>query len=98
MGRFVTYAEAKRGMKAALGSAASRGDLYSETSAQITSAIETLLRAGVEAGRLRSDVGPGDVRAAMNAIWHLGEGEAARAQAETLIRLIVDGLRHGARQ
>jgi hypothetical protein len=33
----------------------------------------------------------------MNAIWPPGEGEAARAQAETLIRL-VDGLRHGARQ
>jgi AcrR family transcriptional regulator len=96
MERFVTYTEAKRGMKAALQSVAGRSDLYSDTSAQITAAIETLLRAGVEAGRLRADVGAGDVRNAMNAIWALGDRDEARAQAQTLIRIIVDGLRHGA--
>jgi AcrR family transcriptional regulator len=98
MERFVGYAEAKRGMKSALVSVAARSDLYSETSAQITAAIETLLHAGVRAGTLRADVGAGDVRNAMGAFWALGDGADARAQAQTLIRIIVDGLRHGARQ
>jgi hypothetical protein len=34
----------------------------------------------------------------MGCIWNLGDGEGWRTQAETLIRIIVDGLRHGARQ
>jgi AcrR family transcriptional regulator len=98
MDRFVSYAATKRGMKSALVSVAARSDLYSETSAQITAAIETILRAGVETGTLRADVTASDVRNAMSAVWTLGDGEDARAQAQTLVRIIVDGLRHGAGQ
>ena len=98
MDRFVSYAAAKRGMSGALQSLAAKSALYSDTRAQITGAIGTLLAAGVEAGTLRSDVEPGDVLRAMGAIWALGDGEEWRRQAETLIRLIVDGLRHGAGQ
>jgi AcrR family transcriptional regulator len=98
MERFVSYTAAKRGMKSALVSVAARSDLFSETSAQITAAIEMLLRAGVATGTLRADVAASDVRNAMSAIWALGDGEDARAQAQTLVRIIVDGLRHGAGQ
>jgi AcrR family transcriptional regulator len=98
MERFVAYAAAKRGMKSALVSVAARSELFSETSAQITAAIETILRAGVETGTLRADVAASDVRNAMSAIWALGDGEDARAQAQTLVTIIVDGLRHGAGQ
>ncbi len=98
MDRFVDYVAAKRGMKAALGSAASRDDLYSQTSEQLTATIEAMLRAGVATGTLRSDVTAADVKAAMGAIWALGDGDAAREQAQTVIRIIVDGLRHRAGQ
>ena len=98
MDRFVTYAAAKRGMAGALKAVNAKTDLYSQTRGQITGAIGGLLQAGVEAGSLRSDVEPEDVLRAMGCIWNLGDGEGWRTQAETLIRIIVDGLRHGARQ
>jgi AcrR family transcriptional regulator len=98
MDRFVTYAAAKRGMAGALKAVNAKTDLYSQTRTQITGAIGGLLDSGVEAGSLRSDVEPEDVLRAMGCIWNLGDGEGWRTQAETLIRIIVDGLRHGARQ
>jgi AcrR family transcriptional regulator len=98
MDRFVTYAAAKRGMAGALKAVNAKTDLYSQTRGQITGAIGGLLDAGVEAGSLRADVEPEDVLRAMGCIWNLGDGEGWRTQAETLIRIIVDGLRHGARQ
>jgi AcrR family transcriptional regulator len=98
MDRFVSYAATKRGMASALQALNAKTGLYSESREQITGAIGTLLRAGIEAGSLRSDVEPEDVLRAMGCIWNVGDGEAWRAQAETLIRIIVDGLRHGARQ
>jgi AcrR family transcriptional regulator len=98
MDRFVSYAAAKRGMAGALKAVNARTDLYSQTRGQITGAIGGLLDAGVEAGSLRADVEPEDILRAMGCIWNLGDGEGWRTQAETLIRIIVDGLRHGARQ
>jgi AcrR family transcriptional regulator len=98
MDRFVTYAAAKRGMAGALKAVNAKTDLYSQTRTQITGAIGGLLEAGVEAGTLRADVEPEDVLRAMGCIWNLGDGDGWRPQAETLIRIIVDGLRHGARQ
>lgn len=98
MDRFVTYAAAKRGMAGALKAVNAKTDLYSQTRTQITGAIGGLLEAGVVAGTLRADVEPEDVLRAMGCIWNLGDGEGWRTQAETLIRIIVDGLRHGARQ
>jgi AcrR family transcriptional regulator len=98
MDRFVTYAAAKRGMAGALKAVNAKTDLYSQTRTQITGAIGGLLEAGVQAGTLRADVEPEDVLRAMGCIWNLGDGDGWRAHAETLIRIIVDGLRHGARQ
>ena len=95
MDRFVTYTGAKRGMAGALQSMAGKDDIYSDSKEQIRTAIDTLLCAGVESGTLRADVQPDDVRRAMTAIWNISDGEEFRAQADTLIRIIVDGLRHG---
>jgi AcrR family transcriptional regulator len=98
MDRFVSYTAAKRGMSSALKAVNARTGLKTETRDQIVGAIDELLTAGVAAGTLRSDVDSQDVMCAMGAIWNLGDGEGWRTQAETLIRIIVDGLRHGARQ
>jgi AcrR family transcriptional regulator len=98
MARFVAYAAAKRGMHGALQQISARTGLFSESREQMLRAIGALLDAGVAAGVLRSDVSADDVRRAMLALWSLTADEAAPAQAATLIRIIVDGLRHGAGQ
>jgi AcrR family transcriptional regulator len=93
MDRFVAYSTAKKGMKGALQSVVAGGsDLFAETRGQIIAAIADLLAAGVEAGTLRSDVDADDVMRAMGAVWLVDSEE----QARTLLRLLMDGLRHGA--
>ena len=98
MDRFVTYTATKRGMSSALQSISAKSELRSDVRTQIVRAIGELLAAGAVDGTLRSDIDAADVQRAMGAIWNVGDGPEWRAQAETIIRLLVDGLRHGARQ
>jgi AcrR family transcriptional regulator len=93
MDRFVTYAAAKRGMKSALSAiVASGSDLFVDARRQQLNAIGRLLDAGIAAGTIRSDVDADDVLRAMGAVWQVDEPE----QARKLLRLLMDGLRHGA--
>lgn len=93
MERFVAYSTAKKGMKGALQSIVAGGsDLFAETRRQIVDAIAQLLAAGVATGTLRSDIDADDVMRAMGAVWTVDSEE----QARTLLRLLMDGLRHGA--
>jgi AcrR family transcriptional regulator len=97
MRRFVDYGTAKRGMRDALQSIAGGGaDLFAETRGQVTEAVAVLLRAGAEAGTLRSDVEPEDVLRAMAAIWMVAEGDDFADQAMRILRLVLDGLRYRA--
>ena len=92
MERFVAYTAAKKGMKGALQAVVASGsDVFGETRGQIIAAIDDLLAAGVEDGTLRSDVDAMDVWRAMGAVWGVETAE----QARTLLRLLMDGLRHG---
>ena len=90
MERFVAYASAKKGMKGALQSVAAGSDLWGETRRQIVAAIAQLLDAGVAAGTLRSDVNADDVWRAMGSVWSVDSED----QIRTLLRLLMDGLRH----
>jgi AcrR family transcriptional regulator len=91
MDRFVAYAAAKKGMKGALQSVVAGGsDVFGETRVQIIAAIGDLLTAGVEAGVLRADVTADDVWRAMGPVWTTDD----EAQIRTLLRLLMDGLRH----
>jgi AcrR family transcriptional regulator len=93
MDRFVSYAAAKRGMKSMLNAmVASGSDLFVNARRRQREAVAKLLAAGVEAGTIRSDVDADDVLRAMGAVWQVDEPE----QARTLLRLLMDGLRHGA--
>ena len=93
--RFVEYGTAKRGMRDALQSIAGGGaDLFAETRGQVTEGVAVLLRAGAEAGTLRSDVEPEDVLRAMGAIWLVTEGDDFADQAMRILRLVLDGLRY----
>jgi AcrR family transcriptional regulator len=95
MRRFVDYGTAKRGMRDALQSIAGGGaDLFAETRGQVTEAVAVLLRAGAEAGTLRSDVEPEDVLRAMGAIWLVAEGDDFADRAMRILRLVLDGLRY----
>ena len=94
MDRFVAYSTTKKGMKGALQSAvaASGSDLFAHTRASIVAALAELLAAGVAGGTLRSDVDAEDVMRAMGAVWQVTDED----QARRLLRLLMDGLRHGA--
>ena len=97
MRRFVDYGSAKRGMRDALQSIAGGGaDLFAETRGQVTEAVAVLLRAGAEAGTLRSDVEPEDVLRAMGAIWLVADGDDWAEDALRVLRLVLDGLRYRA--
>ena len=97
MRRFVDYGTAKRGMRDALQSiAGGSATLFSDTRGQVTEAVAVLLRAGAEAGTLRSDVEPEDVLRAMGAIWMVADGEEFPEQAMRILRLVLDGLRYRA--
>jgi AcrR family transcriptional regulator len=92
MDRFVAYSTAKKGMRDALQSVVAGGsDLFADARGQIVGAITLLLTAGVEAGTLRGDVDAEDVMRAMGAVWLVDDEE----QARRLLRLLMDGLRHG---
>ena len=98
MDRFVTYAEAKRGMLDAFRAAlASNSGLKTDAKGQILDALETLLDAGISAGTIRADVTPEDVLLAMGGIWLMPEEPTWPEQARRLLGLLMDGLRFGAR-
>jgi AcrR family transcriptional regulator len=91
--RFAEYAAAKKGMKGALTQVVAGGsDVFAETRVQILAALSDLLAAGVDAGVLRSDVTADDVFRAMGPIWSTDDPD----QIRTLLRLLMDGLRHTA--
>jgi AcrR family transcriptional regulator len=93
MERFVGYAETKKGMRGALTQIVAGGsEVYAETRVQILSALGELLDAGVAAGVLRADVTADDVWRAMGPVWSTDDP----GQIATLLRLLMDGLRHTA--
>ena len=97
MRRFVDYGSAKRGMRDALQSIAGAcSDLFADTRGQVTEAVAVLLRAGAEAGTLRSDVEAEDVLRAMGAIWLVADGDDWAEDALRVLRLVMDGLRYRA--
>ena len=97
MRRFVDYGTAKRGMRDALQSiAGGSASLFAETRGQVIEALAVLLRAGAEAGTLRSDVEAEDVLRAMGGIWMVADGDDFSEQAMRILRLVLDGLRYRA--
>ncbi|MBB5872463.1 AcrR family transcriptional regulator [Allocatelliglobosispora scoriae] len=98
MDRFIDYMATKRGMADALRVViAHGGNPFSESRAMITAALATLLRAGVEAGRIRPDVEPADVFAGLGGVAMAVGEPALREQAGRVLDLLMDGMRFGAR-
>jgi AcrR family transcriptional regulator len=95
MDRFVDYMTTKRGMADALRAViASGGNPFAESRDRLTTAITTLVEAGITAGTVRADVEPGDILASISGV-SLAAGEPAqRGQAGRLLDLLMDGLRY----
>jgi AcrR family transcriptional regulator len=92
MGRFIDYATAKIGMAEALRAVVdSGGDPYARSQEMMLSSIGSLLKAAK--GRIRPDVGPRDILTGLTGIA-LATGPPQRDQAERLLDLLMDGLRH----
>ena len=97
MDRFVAYAAAKRGMRAALQSVVASGsDIFADARRQNLATLATLLAAGAEAGTIRPDVEAEDVLRATGIVWQLDDQPGWEEQARRLLGLVMDGLRYGA--
>jgi AcrR family transcriptional regulator len=97
MDRFLDYMRTKRGMADALRVAiASGADPFAQSRARMVAAITELIDAGAVAGAIRDDVQPEDVMASLSGISLAAGSPEQQQQAERLLDLLMDGLRHGA--
>ena len=61
----------------------------------VMQALTRLLRAGVEGGRLRADVDPATVMLVTGSLCAAHDHPGWKAQAQAVVRLLLDGLRTG---
>jgi len=93
MDRYIDYMTRKLGMADALRAViASGANPYAQSFELLVGAIKPLLDAGVRAGDIRPDVSADDVLVSLSGIV-LAAG-AKRDQADRLVNLLLDGLRH----
>ncbi|MGW4652498.1 TetR/AcrR family transcriptional regulator [Kitasatospora sp. NPDC004289] len=98
MDGFIAYLTAKQGMADALRAAVASGaDPFAETLERLGGAIDSLLRAGAEAGLLRSDVEAFDVGLSLTGVAQLTGTPGQAERVGRLLDLLLDGLRYGAR-
>ncbi|MDF3139745.1 MULTISPECIES: TetR/AcrR family transcriptional regulator [unclassified Streptomyces] len=98
MDRFIDYLATKQGMADALKAVIASGDSdpFAESLDRISTAISTLLKAGAEAGVLRSDVDPLDVGFSLGGILLITTDMGLRDRAGRMLDLLLDGLRYRA--
>jgi len=95
MDRFVDYTTTKQGMADALRAViASGGDPFAQSRESLLAAIGTLLKAGAADATLRGDVTPADVMASLSGVSLVAGAPDQRDQADRLLDLLLDGLRH----
>jgi AcrR family transcriptional regulator len=93
---FVRHVATKRGMLSVLKPMlSSNPTFFAETKGRATAAATKLLEAGVAAGTVRSDIDGGDLLRAVGGICMSTDQERSDA-SDRLVRLLFDGLRHGA--
>lgn len=96
MDRLAQFAMAKAGMADAIRQATSApGGPAKPGHEPITSAAETLLRAGERAGTIRAGVSAEDFLLAIAGLWQIDPGGEWQPRAARLLDLVMDGLRAG---
>lgn len=95
--RFVAYAATKKGwaatLKAALGP---NSEVFAHSRTTMIAALESLIKANVDAGLMRSDISADDVFRAIGALCHTVETPDWQEATTRLAALFLDGLRYGA--
>jgi AcrR family transcriptional regulator len=95
MDRFVDYMTTKHGMSDALRwLVASGGNPFAHSRDRLVGALGELLRAGAEAGTLRSDVEPVDVLISLSGVTLVAGEPGNREQVGRVLDLLMDGLRY----
>ncbi|WP_067499121.1 TetR/AcrR family transcriptional regulator [Actinoplanes sp. TFC3] len=91
---FVSHLHTHQGLARTLATLmATRSDALADGGRELGRAVADLLAAGVEDGTLRGDVGAGAVMMVLHGICAAYDQPGARAEADSAITLIVDGLR-----
>jgi AcrR family transcriptional regulator len=99
MQRFVGYIATKRGMASSLQLLyATNSQLFAKTSGMVPQALHRLVEAAAAAGLIRKDIESADVLQAMSGIYSAPNSPDWRERSRRLVRLLMDGLRSGARK
>ncbi|MDG4895071.1 TetR/AcrR family transcriptional regulator [Mesorhizobium sp. WSM4976] len=98
MQRFVDYIATKRGLATSLRLLlTTNSTLFSDTSGRVSGAMRSLVQAAAAAGKIRADVDASDVMHALGGIYSAPNTPDWRERSGRLVKLLIDGLRFGAR-
>ncbi|RAZ72698.1 TetR/AcrR family transcriptional regulator [Mesorhizobium atlanticum] len=98
MQRFVDYIATKRGLATSLRLLlTTNSTLFSDTSGRVSGAMRSLVQAAAAAGKIRADVDSSDVMHALGGIYSAPNTPDWRERSGRLVKLLMDGLRFGAR-
>ncbi|TPI19919.1 TetR/AcrR family transcriptional regulator [Mesorhizobium sp. B4-1-1] len=98
MQRFVDYIATKRGLATSLRLLlTTNSTLFSDTSGRVSGAMRGLIEAAAAAGKIRADVDASDVMHALGGIYSAPNTPEWRERSGRLVKLLMDGLRFGAR-
>ena len=98
MQRFVDYIATKRGLATSLRLLlTANSTLFSDTSGRVSSAMRSLIQAAAASGKIRADVDSSDVMHALGGIYSAPNTPDWRDRSVRLVKLLMDGLRFGAK-
>ncbi|MEZ2329783.1 TetR/AcrR family transcriptional regulator [Mesorhizobium sp. RCC_202] len=98
MQRFVDYIATKRGLATSLRLLlTTNSTLFSDTSGRVSGAMRSLIEAAAAAGKIRADVDASDVMHALGGIYSAPNTPDWRDRSGRLVKLLMDGLRFGAK-
>ena len=98
MQRFVDYIATKRGLATSLRLLLSTNStLFSDTSGRVSGALRTLVEQAAALGKIRADVDASDVMHALGGIYSAPSTPDWRERSGRLVKLLMDGLRFGAK-
>lgn len=75
-----------------------RSSVFAQTRTDMVEAIATLMTAAAQAGTIRADIAPHTVFLAMGGICASHDQPGWETEAHTVVRLLLDGLRHTAQE
>jgi len=98
MQRFVDYIATKRGLATSLRLLlTTNSTLFSDTSGRVSGAMRSLIEAAAASGKIRADVDASDVMHALGGIYSAPNTPDWRERSGRLVKLLMDGLRFGAK-